>query len=251
VKRAQASEAAARADLAAVDESIGLARNQIAALLGAGPDRGLTLPRPSLAAVQAFGLPANLAADLIGRRPDLVAARLHAEAASQRIKAAKADFYPNVNLSAAIGLQSFGLDKLARAGSVYGALGPAISLPIFSGGQIEGAYRGARADYDGAVASYNGVLVKALQDVADVVVSERALGERLRQSRAALAASDAAFQLASDRYREGLATYLDVLAAEDSLIANRRAVADLETRAFALDVALVRALGGGFHSSQA
>jgi NodT family efflux transporter outer membrane factor (OMF) lipoprotein len=215
--------------------------------MGAGPDRGLSISRPS-ANARAFGLPANLQADLIGRRPDIVAARLRAEAASQRIKVAKADFYPNINLSAVIGLQSFGLDMLNRSGSTYGSVGPAISLPIFSGGRLEGAYRGARADYDGAVAAYDATLTRALNDVADVAVSQRALAERLAQSRLALAASEDAYRLAAARYRAGLSTYLDVLSAEDDLTANRRAVADLETRAFALDVALVRALGGGFHS---
>ena len=251
VQRALAAEAAAKQELASTNEQIGLERDRIAALLGAGPDRGLALPRPGAQALRAFGLPADLHAGLIGRRPDVVAARLRAEAAAQRIKAAKADFYPDITLSAVIGQQSFGLADLFKAGSGWGAIGPAISLPIFTGGRIEGAYRGARADYDAAVASYDGSLTRAFQDVADVAVSERALGERLAEARAALDASDRARRLTSDRYRQGLAAYLDVLTAEDALVANRRAVADLETRAFALDVALVRALGGGFHSSNA
>jgi NodT family efflux transporter outer membrane factor (OMF) lipoprotein len=95
VKRAEAGLAGAKAELAAVDEAIGLTRNRLAALAGKGPDRGLALV-PSKVEVRAFGLPQNLQADLIGRRPDVVAARLRAEAASKRIKAAKADFYPDM-----------------------------------------------------------------------------------------------------------------------------------------------------------
>jgi len=245
-ERAHAGRATAEAQLVALDEAIGLTRNRIAALLGQGPDRGLRLARPGPEAIRAFGLPQNLAADLVGRRPDVVAARLAAEAAGKRIKAAKADFYPNVDLMGFVGVQSLGLDSLTKSGSTLGSFGPAVSLPIFSGGRLEGAYRGARADYDIAVAAYDTTLTQALREVADVAVSSRALDARLAKSREALTASQTAHELARQRYARGLGTYLDVLAAEDALVAARRAVADLETRAFTLDVAPVRALGGGF-----
>ena len=247
-ERAHAGRAASEAQLAALDEAIGLTRNGVAALMGQGPDRGLMIARPNPGAIRAFGLPQNLAADLVGRRPDLVAARLAAEAAGQRIKAAKADFYPNVNLMGFVGAQSLGLDALLKSGSGLGSFGPAVSLPIFSGGRLEGAYRGARADYDVAVAAYDATLTQALREVADAAVSSRALDARLSKSREALTASETAYDLAQQRYARGLGTYLEVLAAEDALVADRRAVADLETRAFTLDVALVRALGGGFHA---
>lgn len=247
-ERAHAGRAAAEAQLAALDEFIGLSRNAIAALLGQGPDRGLAITRPKPDVIRAFGLPENLQAELLGRRPDVVAARLSAEAAAKRIKAAKADFYPNVNLTAFMGVQSVGLNMLTHAGSGMGGAGPAVTLPIFESGRLQGAYRGARAKYDEAVASYDQTLTKALQEVADSAVSARALNARLSKSREALSASENAYDLAGQRYARELGTYLDVLSAEDDLISNRRAVADLETRAFTLDVALVRALGGGFHA---
>src|SRR6185436_15902211 len=140
VERAHAGRAAAEAQLAAVDEAIGLTRNSLAALLGQGPDRGLAIARPEPGSIRAFGLPANLQADLIGRRPDLVAARLTAEAAGKRIKAAKADFYPNVNLTGLIGVQALGLDMLTKSGSTMGGIGPAITLPIFDSGRLQGNY---------------------------------------------------------------------------------------------------------------
>jgi NodT family efflux transporter outer membrane factor (OMF) lipoprotein len=248
VSSAEAGRASAEAQLAAINEAIGLTKNRIAALLGQGPDRGLIISEPNIALPKSFGLPADLQADLIGRRPDIAAARGRSEAAAQRIKVAKADFYPNVNLSAVIGVESLGIGALTKAGSEFGSVGPAVSLPIFTGGRLEGAYSSARAEYDAAVASYDTSVTQALKDVADVAVSERALGLRLSKSREALSSSDQAYQIVQNRYLGGLSTYLEVLSAEDSLIANRQAVADLETRAFALDVALVRALGGGFQS---
>jgi NodT family efflux transporter outer membrane factor (OMF) lipoprotein len=248
-EQAQANLASARASLAAADESLGLTRNQLAALLGAGPDRGLAIERPKVGPLKAFGLPANLQADLIGRRPDVIAARLRAQASAQRIKQAKAQFYPDIDLSAYFGQQSLGLDLFTKGGSRIGSIGPAVRLPIFDGGQLRANYRGAAADYDAAVASYNGTLVQALQDVADAAVSTRALDARLSESRKAYAASRNAHDIALQRYRGGLSTYLDVLSAEDAMITNQRTVADLETRAFNLDVALVRALGGGFQAA--
>jgi NodT family efflux transporter outer membrane factor (OMF) lipoprotein len=248
-RQAEAQVPQAQAALAAIDESIGLVRDQLAALAGAGPDRGLDIGRPALQGPRPFGLPENLAADLIGRRPDIVAARWRAEAATQQVGVARAAFYPNVNLNAFIGFQALGLVNLFKAGSDAGSVGPAISLPIFDAGRIRADYKGARADADAAVASYNQTLVQALKEVADAATSERALGPRLAESRQALAASEEAYRLARLRYQGQLSNYLIVLEAEDRVIAARRDVAEMEGRAFSLDVALVRALGGGFAGS--
>jgi NodT family efflux transporter outer membrane factor (OMF) lipoprotein len=246
LRQAEAGPPTARAELAAIDEQIAQTRNGLAALLGAGPDRGLAIARPSIATLKPFGLPANLAADLIGRRPDVVAAKWRAEAASKRIGQAKAAFYPNVNLAAAIGVQSLHLDKLFDSGSDVGSVGPAVSLPIFEGGRLKANLRAAEADRDGAVAAYDSAVTQALRDVADVAASERALSTRLSESRAALAANEDGFRIAKLRYQGGLSTYQNVLIAEQAVLSQRRIVADLESRALALDVALVRALGGGF-----
>jgi NodT family efflux transporter outer membrane factor (OMF) lipoprotein len=248
--RAEAGRSGAAADVAAVDEQIELVRNQIAALLGTGPARGKTIELPNAPRLRSFGLPEDLGIEMVGRRPDIVAARLRTEALGSRIKAAKADFYPNVRLSALIGLGSLGLGNLFGGGSTFGAAGPAVSLPIFSGGSLQGAYRGARADFDGAVAAYNETLVQAVREIADIGARQRGLAARLTQTRAALAASQRAYDLIQARYRGGLAPYFEVLSAEDALNSNRRNVADLEASAFALDVALVRALGGGFRDSR-
>jgi NodT family efflux transporter outer membrane factor (OMF) lipoprotein len=248
VARSDAGRSTAAAELAAIDEQIELTRNQLAALLGEGPARGRRIELPTLPQLRSFGLPQDLGIEIVGRRPDIVAARLRTEALASRIQATRADFFPNIRLSALIGLQALGIGNLFNGGSTFGAAGPAISLPIFSGGRLQGAYRGARADFDGAVAVYNQTLVQAVREVADVAARQRALTVRLTETRAALAASQRAYDLVQARYRGGLTPYFEVLSAEDALNANRRAVADLEASAFALDVGLVRALGGGFRS---
>lgn len=241
-----AAQLAAQADVLAIDESIALMQDRIAALIGAGPGRGQRIARPTIALGTEQGLPTTLALDLIGRRPDVVAARLRVEAALKRESAARKDFYPNVNLTGFAGYQSLDLKDLVDPGSTIASVGLALHLPIFEAGRLQGAYRASRADYDSAVAAYDGAVVQALQDVADTLASRRTVDARLSQTRAAEQAAAAAYASASDRYEGGLAPYLTVLSAQDALIANRRAVADLSVRALSLDIALIRALGGGF-----
>lgn len=248
VERARSALASSQGELAALDEAVSLTRNRIAVLLGAGPDRGLSVERPTARAAEDFGLPANLPADLIGRRPDVIAARSRAQAAASRIKEARAAFYPNVNLAGLIGLQSLGIGDLVKSGSTFGTAGPAISLPIFDGRRLAGVYRAAEADYRGAVAEYDGALAQALREVADAAASERALAERIGRADEAERAAAAAWTVADNRHRGRLATSLDVLVAEDALIDARRTLATLRNRRFALNVVLIRALGGGFRS---
>jgi len=246
-RQAESRTAAARGDVVALEEAIALTRNRIAALVGAGPDRGLAIARPVLT-LPAAGLPADAGIALIGRRPDIVAARLRGEAAAKRIDVARADFYPNISLSALVGLQSLGLSNLFDKGSEYGNGGVALSLPIFDSGRLQGRYRGARADYDVAVANYDKSLIAALRDVADVVRSREANARQLTERRAALAAAEEASKLAGLRYRAGLSNQIVALTAEDSAVALARGVADLEARQLSLDISLIRALGGGYRA---
>lgn len=247
-RQAESRAASSRADVVALEEAIATTRNRLAALVGAGPDRGLSIARPQMGR-PALALPENAGIDLIGRRPDIVAARLRSEAAAKRIDVAHADFYPNISLSALVGLQSLGLSNLFKSGSEYGNGGAAISLPIFEGGRLQGRYRGSRADYDVAVATYDRTLIGALRDVADIVAQRAATERQLVGRRDALTAAAEASKLAGLRYRAGLSTQIVQLTAEDSMVALSRAVADLEARQLSLDIALIRALGGGYRAS--
>jgi NodT family efflux transporter outer membrane factor (OMF) lipoprotein len=249
LRQAEAGPPAARADLAALDEEITQTRNRLAALMGEGPDRGATITAPKPATLKPFGLPATLAADLVGRRPDVVAARWRAEAAASRVGEARKSFYPNINLSAGVGLDVLHLTNLFKSGSDTETIGPALTLPIFDGGRLRASLRGAEAERDAAVEAYNAAVVNALHDVADVAASERALTTRLTESRAALTASEDGYRIAKLRYEGGLSTYQNVLLAEETVLTQRRIVADLDSRTLTLDVNLVHALGGGFSSS--
>jgi NodT family efflux transporter outer membrane factor (OMF) lipoprotein len=248
LRQAEAGPPEVRAQLRAVEEQIALGRLRLATLMGAPPDQAAAITPPGIARLRGLGLPPEIPASLIGRRPDLTAARWRAEAASAGIDEARADFYPNVNLIGLIGAQSLGVGNLFKAGADLGQAGAAVNLPIFDGGRRRARYRGARADYDAAVAAYDGALNAALEEVADAVTSQRALDGRLADSRAALSASADGWRLAQRRYATGAADYQSVLIAEDRMLADQRIVAGLEARRFVLDVALVKALGGGWRS---
>lgn len=245
--QADARVPTARSAILALDEAIVTTQNRLAALIGAGPDRGRSIARPALRPVP-IGLPSNAGLVLAGRRPDLVAARLRAEVAADRIKVARADFYPNLSLGALVGLQSLGLGRLLNSGSTYGNGGLAFNLPIFDAGRIEGRYRGARAEFDTAVARYDATLVTAVREVADAVAARGVAESRILEQRRAVASARDAQAIARLRYRGGLSNQLPVLDADDLLLQLQRGLVDLEARRTGLDITLIRALGGGYRA---
>jgi NodT family efflux transporter outer membrane factor (OMF) lipoprotein len=234
----------AQADLAFIDEQIALGRNRISALAGLDPSFGQGLTRPALQLPAATTLPDRIDLNLIGRRPDVVAARWRAEAASQSIKQAHAAYWPNINILAFAGSLALG-DPLHLSQTMANA-GPAITLPIFDGGKLNANLKGAEGDHAVAIASYNGTVVTAMREVADAVASQRALGARLSQASDALDASEKAYELVKSRYDGGLTDYATLLIAEQNLITQRRVVTDLKSRALTLDIALTKALGGQY-----
>ena len=184
--------------------------------------------------------------DLLGRRPDIVASRWRVEAAARDADRARAEFYPNVNLLAFVGLQAITWSKFAQAGSRVLGAGPALSLPIFDGGQLRGNLGAKYADYDAAAEQYNQALAEALRDVADQVAAWRSIERQGAEVAASLAAAQSAYDLALARYRAGLSSYLTVIGAETQLTAQRGLAAELRARRLEAAIGLARALGGGY-----
>jgi NodT family efflux transporter outer membrane factor (OMF) lipoprotein len=232
-------------DLEKTVEAIQLLRNQLAALSGKGPADGERIARPSLSLHQAIALPAALPAELIGRRPDIVAQRWRVEAASKRIQVAKADFYPNINILAFAGFQSFGFPKFLDTNSQIRGIAPAISLPIFSGDRLRGQLGNQTSQYDAAVEQYNSTVVQALNDVADTVVKAQSLQQQDALTVQSLQLAKRTRLLAEQAYRAGITDSLNAISAQVALLNEQQQTALIDARKVDSYVTLMAALGGG------
>lgn len=235
----------ARLQIEQIDEHLMLTRHGLAILTAQRVD-ALDALTVNLSSLQRLALPVGVDADLLGRRADITAARWRVEAASSDVQAARAQFYPNINLNAFIGLSSIGLGKLIQADSAQLGVGPAIRLPIFDSGRLRANLGVKTADLDAAIETYNVAVQDAVRDAVDQLTSLQSLTRQQREQSQTHAGAQAAFDLIRQRYAAGLSTYLTVLNAESQLLAQQRLAADLGARVLDTEAALVRALGGGY-----
>ncbi len=222
------------------------AKIALAVLLGKGPDRGNEIARPKVLQASAVAVPSVLPAELLGRRPDLVAARWRVEAASKDIDSAKTRFYPNLNLTASAGAESLLGDAMFGSASRFFSIAPTISVPIFDGGRLRANLDARDADYDLAVAQYNKSLVKALGDVSDTINQLRDIGRQIGAQQHATEIAQDSYNTVVQRYGSGIGNYLDVLSIEQQLLQAQRQLANLNAEQIDLSIQLMQALGGGF-----
>lgn len=246
LKQTDGEVATAQQDAAQAARAVDAARSALSVLLGKGPDRGLQIVRPRVLTPGQLAVPDNLPVDLLGHRADLIAARWRVEAAGKDIKAAKTEFLPNISLGAMAGVIALGGGNPLTLPSRFYQVGPSISLPIFDGGRLRSNLAGKDAQYDVAVAQYNQTLVGALNQVADDLSAARAVQQQLEAQRRAQTAARDAWQLAEQRYKAGIGSYLEALVVRQQLLLANRGVAALEAQQVDLSVQLIEALGGGF-----
>ncbi|XUW87476.1 efflux transporter outer membrane subunit [Burkholderia sp. M6-3] len=230
-----------------IEENIALSRNQLAALAGKGPGAGDSIQRPVLSLSAPAGLPSALPAELIGHRPDVVAARWTVAAQARGIDVAKAEFYPDIDLLASIGgYAAMGpLFQFLKSPSHSWSAGPALSLPIFDGGRLRSQLGAASADYDEAVGRYNQSIVGALKDISDQVIRMRSLATQAQDADRSVAAARKNYDLSREGYRRGLTDYLNVLIAQNQLLRAQEGVARIQAERLGVHASLVTALGGG------
>lgn len=234
------------AQIALNDEQIKLAQLQLGVLSGRGPERGLALQRPRVGALAGGALPARLPADLLGRRPDIVAARLRVEAAFANADSTRAQFYPDVNLVALGGVFALTPASLFSRDALGGSVGPAISLPVFDRGRLKAKLGADVAQADVAIGLYNKTVDDALGQVAQIVTSLRTSQTLVAQQQDAVAAAQKIVEIATDRHRRGVLMQKDVDVADLTLIDERAQMIALLGRQRTLRVGLIGALGGGF-----
>jgi NodT family efflux transporter outer membrane factor (OMF) lipoprotein len=250
LEQARTLLAAAEVDVMAAEAERDVAVHALAALTGQGAAAYGGIVRPTATLDSALTLPRALPADLLARRPDIAAARLRVSAAMRGRDAAHADFYPNVDLTAALGFQAVGLGNLFNSDALTAGAGPAIHLPIFDAGRIRAQYDLAGADLDLAIAEYNGAVLAAVRQTADALTQVQSLSARRERQQVVLDSALRALALAEERYRLGLSEQIPVLTAEGLLLQARRQMAALNAQLAAERVALLLSIGGGVDIAQ-
>ncbi|HEY0803317.1 MAG TPA: TolC family protein, partial [Steroidobacteraceae bacterium] len=241
--------AASREQTAALEGSAKLRVVALAALVGTSID-GLpplaARPLPQFPGV----LPDNVKIDLMARRADITASRWRVESAEKNLASARAEFFPDVTVNALLGLNSLDVGRLLEYGSRVPQVTAAIHLPIFDAGRLKARYGGAQAAIDSAVSSYQDTVIGAARDVATQATTRAQIeaqhAQRVRQVEAALRMRNTA----AARVRQGITDSRSELMATASWIDQRDALLQLDSAALSADVALQRALGGGYESPQ-
>jgi multidrug efflux system outer membrane protein len=245
VHQAEQRLAAAREAQAGYAGSAPIRLAALAALLGVAPAELPALePRP-LPAVDT-ALPDDVGIDLLARRPDIAASRWRVEAAMRRVDEARAEFYPDISLGAMVGLSSIDLDKLLNAGSRVASFGPALHLPVFGLDRLRAAYGVSQAQLAAAAAQYDAAVVDAARDVATQALGLAQVEARRRERAHQLEAAEALRRTAEARVRRGVADDRSLLAAEAQVLEQRDAAVALEAQAISTQIALTKALGGGY-----
>ncbi|MVW79251.1 efflux transporter outer membrane subunit [Bordetella sp. 02P26C-1] len=246
--RAQSELDSARAETLAFERRRTTAEHALAILLGKAPSE-FSLPEQPLTRI-AVNIPAGLPSSLLERRPDIAAAERAMAAANARIGAAQAAFFPRLSLTGAAGFESSELGNLFEWSTRTFLLGPlvgaALSLPIFDGGRRQAGLDRARAVYEEDVANYRQTVLTAFREVEDNLANLRLLSQQMSAQDAALNASARAARISHVQYDEGSISYLDVIEADRTVLAQQRVAVQLDGERARSAVSLIRALGGGW-----
>ncbi|MGH9443801.1 MAG: efflux transporter outer membrane subunit [Thermoanaerobaculia bacterium] len=230
---------------------LGLTRAQlehaIAVLVGKSPAE-LSLPPAPLTEAPPE-IPVEVPSQLLERRPDIASAERQVASANARIGVAIAAFFPTLGLSGSGGYTASAISDLFTLPSRFWSIGASLVGTIFEGGKRRAAREQAQAQWEGAVAGYRQTVLSAFQEVEDDLAALRILSEEAVQQADAVAAAEHALSLAQTRYRGGITSYLEVITAQSSALADERVNVELRARRMTSAVDLVKALGGGWRDS--
>jgi len=233
---------------------IAIARAQfehaIAILIGEPPASFTLPPAPLPLSAAPPPVPPGLPSELLQRRPDIAAAERRTAEANEQIGIARAAYFPSLNLTASVGLQSAAASTLFNASSLIYALGPTLSQTFFDAGRRRGVSEQALAGYDRATATYRQTILTAYQQVEDNLVALRVLSDEAAQQRSATASAVESERIFNNRYVGGVDTYLQVITAQTTALNNERNDIDILRRRMDATVLLVKVLGGGWDTSQ-
>jgi NodT family efflux transporter outer membrane factor (OMF) lipoprotein len=219
------------------------------AMLTGQPASLFSIPVEALKSVPP-AIPFGVPSELLERRPDIAAAERLVAQANTQIGIAQAAYFPTVTLSAAVGLESTSIGNWFAWPSRFFSLGPAAAETLFDAGLRRATVSQFRAQYDATVANYRQAVLTAFQQVEDSLASLRVLSVEIEHQDAAVQSAERTLKLATDRYKLGLDPYLNVIIAQTALLSNQQAEVSLRIQQMTASVALIEALGGGWHASQ-
>lgn len=235
------------AQIPALETSVAQTRHALAVLTGQAPSALNTLLDPVVAVpLPADDLALSIPAATLRQRPDVRAAEAQIAAALARVSQADAARYPSFQISGSVGLSAMALSSLTGGGSLVSALLGSVSVPLFDGGAARAQVRSQEAALEQARIAYQGVVLTALQEVEDALVSLRGNRERLQRLRNASESAQQAALLATQRYNSGLVDFQTVLDTQRSLLSTQDSVASTQAELSADHVRLYKALGGGW-----
>src|ERR1051325_2073462 len=231
---------------------LGIARAQFEhaiAVLTGQPASTFSLPNAPLNA-QPPAVPVGLPSQLLERRPDIAAAERRVAEANAEIGVTKAAFYPSLTLGATGGLESTSIASWFTWPARFFSLGPTLTQTLFDKGRRRAATEVARAQYDETVASYRQTVLTAFQEVEDNLAALRILTRELEEQNDAIASAQRALSVATERYKSGIDSYLNVITAQATLLTNQRTAVNLQMQQMTASVELIKALGGGWNASE-
>jgi len=190
-----------------------------------------------------FGLPS----ELLERRPDIAAFERRVAAANAQIGVARAAYFPTVTLSGSAGYQSTSLGNLVSSPNLAWSVGAMLAETVFDAGRRRALTEQARANYQGTVANYRQTVLTAFREVEDNLAALRLLSQELQEQDATVEAAQRYLTLASDRYKLGIDSYLNVIIAQTALLNNQRIAVNLRLQQVSATVQLIKALGGGWN----
>jgi NodT family efflux transporter outer membrane factor (OMF) lipoprotein len=193
-------------------------------------------------------IPVGVPSDVLERRPDVASAERAMASANAQIGVASAAFYPSITLGGAYGFESRVLSSLFDTPSLIWSLGVTLLQPLFDAGRVQANVDFTRAGYAATVANYRRTVLTAMQEVQDGITGIAALESAYAQAAKTIASSTRALELANARYEGGIATYLEVIVAQQALLNNERLSAQLLGQRLLVSVFLVKALGGDWQA---
>jgi outer membrane protein TolC len=233
--------------LASIDEELSNNIYYINILAGRGPDTPLEINHHLPPLPKSLAIPSAISSDLLARRPDLMAQIWRAKAWAYRTGAAMSAYYPDVNITALLGLESTAWRKLFEISSGTAAIKPAINLPIFTAGAIRANIRANKAEFDAAIFAYNNLLLQSTQELLEVLVFAQTIYQQKKEQNKIVYSAEQRYSLINLLQRKGLNSQFDIYGLKEEVIQKKLVDVTLLYNQYLASIKLTKALGGGYY----